>query len=181
MPKKLDLKIAVAVILAALAVCILVTAVLDYVVLAWVIGIGYQANFLYGECLTLEMIAFGVLGALFIKVESLRTSTVQERRLGTVLSIAVLAAIAVFVVGNLEDWLYFIVGSLFFGHAFPAWSLQWSWMPCATGVLGLPSVSSLLGFRGSWTTVNQAWWTGIWRFAVLPAVTAAVFKFPVKK
>jgi hypothetical protein len=152
-----------------LAVCIAVTAVLDYVVLSWVIGIGYQPNALYGECLTAEMIAFGGFGAVLLKLSI-------PGREGNTLALAVFVTCLFFVFGNLEDWLYFIVGTAFFHGPFPSINLQWAWMPEATGVFGLPSVSSLVGFHGSWTTLNQAVWSILWLFVALPVALVAIFK-----
>jgi hypothetical protein len=57
-------------VVVGLAVCIAVTAYLDYVVLDWVIGIGYQPNALYGDCLNAEMLAIVFL--LLIDKSSVR-------------------------------------------------------------------------------------------------------------
>ena len=115
-------------VVVGLAVCIAVTAYLDYVVLDWVIGIGYQPNALYGDCLNAEMLAFGAFGAVLVKF------SIPEKR-GNTLALIVFLTCLFFVLGNLEDWLYFIVGACFFHHPFPAINTQWAWMPEATGVL----------------------------------------------
>jgi len=156
-------------VVVGLAVCIAVTAYLDYVVLEWVIGIGYQPNALYGDCLNAEMLAFGAFGAVLVKL------SIPEKR-GNALALIVFLTCLFFVLGNLEDWLYFIVGACFFHHPFPAVNTQWAWMPEATGVFGLPSVSTVLGFHGSWTTLNQAVWSILWLFGALPTMIITILK-----
>jgi hypothetical protein len=69
-----------------------------------------------------------------------------------------------------------LINACFFHHPFPAVTTQWAWMPEATGVLGFPSVSVVLGFHGSWTTLNQAVWSILWLFGALPTMIIGILK-----
>ena len=80
-------------VVVGLAVCIAVTAYLDYVVLDWVIGIGYQPNTLYGDCLNAEMLAFGAFGAVLVKL------SIPEKR-GNALALIVFLTCLFFVLGT---------------------------------------------------------------------------------
>ena len=77
-------------VVVGLAVCIAVTAYLDYVVLDWVIGIGYQPNALYGDCLNAEMLAFGAFGAVLVKF------SIPEKRGNTLALIVFLLVCSLF-------------------------------------------------------------------------------------
>jgi hypothetical protein len=175
MTKKLNVKLVVAGIVVGLACCIAVTAYFDFIVIAWVNN-PYVAspartafNNQYGDALNAEMLVIGVFGAFLIKL------AIPGRHIGDCLAASVFVSCLLFVVGNLEDWLYFIIGYFFFGQSFPAVNAQWSWMPQATW---LAPFFNIFGFNGSWTTLNEACWSALWLLVVLPLALVAIFKLP---
>jgi hypothetical protein len=175
MIRKLNVKLVVAAIVIGLACCIAVTAYWDYVVISYVNN-PYVAspqrtewNNKYGAALNAEMLIFGIFGSVLIKI------ALPGRRIGTCFALTVLITSILFVVGNLEDWLYFFVGYFGFGQPLPAWNINWNWMPQATWAAPL---FYPFGFNNSWTTLNQVVWSILWLFVVLPVGIVVIFKFP---
>jgi hypothetical protein len=163
--KRFNIKIAVIGIVAVLVCFFAVFAMFDWVVGLWVNNPYVDSpertawNQTYWLMLGIAMLAVGVFGAVVVKF------SLPNRALSTKLSVAILFSTVVMIVGNLEDWLYFILGQ----QSLPGWDANLNWLFQA-------SLNN-----GYWFTWQLAVWSVVWLFVVLPLGLVAIFKFASKR
>jgi hypothetical protein len=108
------------------------------------------------------MLMVGVFGAIIAKL------ALPKKPLGTKLAAAILFSTIIMMIGNLEDWLYYIIGQ----HSIPPLDSQMNWL------FQSGTVSYWLGWSGSWTVLNTLVWSIIWLFIILPIGLTLIFRKP---
>jgi hypothetical protein len=165
--KRFNPKLAIAGILVVLVVFFAIFALFDWTINVWVNAPYVDSpertawNNMYWTILGVAMLFVGIFGAVLVKLVT------PNRKVGTKLAIAVLFSTVVMVVGNLEDWLYYLLGQ----GSLPAWDSQANWL------FQSKTISFWLGFNGSWTFYNLLWWSVIWILIVLPIGLVLIFKY----
>ena len=163
--KRFNPKIAVAVILVGLVAFFAVFAMFDWVIGQWVNNPYVDSpartnwNQTYWTMLGIAMLAVGIFGAFVVKF------SVPNRRLSSKLALAILFSTVVMIVGNLEDWLYYILGQ----QSLPGWGTNMNWLFQA-------SLNN-----GYWFMWQLAIWSVFWLFFVLPVGLVVIFKYGFKK
>jgi hypothetical protein len=164
--KRFNTKFAVIGFLAVLVVFFAVFGYFDWVVNSWVNNPYVDSperdswNQTYWTTLSVAMLMIGVSGAIFVKL------VLPNRKVGTTLSIAILFSTVVMILGNLEDWLYYLLGP----HSIPPFDSQMDWL------FQSQTVSYWFGFNGSWTVFNTLVWSVVWLLIILPVGLVVIFK-----
>ena len=160
--KRFNTKLAIAVIIVSLVAFFAVFAMFDWVIGLWVNNPYVDTpartawNQTYWAMLGIAMLAVGVFGAVVVKF------SLPNRALSTKLSVAILFSTVVMIVGNLEDWLYFILGQ----RSIPSLDTNMNWLFQA-------SLNN-----GYWFMWQLLIWSIFWLFFVLPMGLLLIFRYP---
>ena len=163
--KRFNPVIAIVGILVVLIAFFAVFAYFDWVIGLWVNNPYVDSparnswNTLYWTVLAVAMLMVGVSSAAIVKL------ALPGRVIGNKLSVAILFSTAMMILGNVEDWLYYILGS----HSIPAWNTNMNWLYEA-------SLN-----HGYWFTWQLAISSTILLFVVLPIGLFVIFRYGFKK
>jgi hypothetical protein len=158
--KHFNIKLAVGGILVSLVAFFVVFAMFDWVIGLWVNNPYVDSpertnwNQVYWAMLGIAMLAVGVFGAIVVKL------SLPNRALSTKLSVGILFSTVVMIVGNLEDWLYYIIGQ----QSIPALDTNMNWLFQA-------SLNN-----GYWFMWQLIIWSSFWLFVVLPIGLILIFR-----